>query len=260
VPCCRAPLRFCQITTLVISKPTAFSLFQLVWHFLKRFGIFLQVVWHFLFTWTWQPWCALVVKGQSILLRTWGLSPHYAVDPVHDQNITKGGSRANCQRWGALVCTDHFHVFCKDYSHPWNTNSRVISTRTAVVATWSLGENHPTLWLLVSVSLGWISPDVMVRVSCLFPRWYLDIVQINKTPLIYSFHISIWGGLVHCLGGLANQIPPVATELAVCETWKPIGVPRSIWLLNNCTAFAHFGLVYLMCLIVKKLPILGKVD
>jgi len=29
---------------------------QLVWHFLKRFGIFVQVVWHFLFTWTWQPW------------------------------------------------------------------------------------------------------------------------------------------------------------------------------------------------------------
>ena len=39
-----------------MSKPTAFGLFQLVWHFLKRFGIFLQVVWHFLFTWTWQPW------------------------------------------------------------------------------------------------------------------------------------------------------------------------------------------------------------
>jgi len=30
-----------------MSKPTAFDLFQLVWHYLKRFGIFLQVVWHF---------------------------------------------------------------------------------------------------------------------------------------------------------------------------------------------------------------------
>jgi len=29
VPCSRAPLRFSQITNLVISKPTAFSLFQL---------------------------------------------------------------------------------------------------------------------------------------------------------------------------------------------------------------------------------------
>jgi len=27
---------------MVISKPTAFSLFQLVWHFLKRFGIFYE--------------------------------------------------------------------------------------------------------------------------------------------------------------------------------------------------------------------------
>jgi len=43
----KAPLCFWQITHLVISKPTAFSLFQLVWHFLKRFGIFLQAVWHF---------------------------------------------------------------------------------------------------------------------------------------------------------------------------------------------------------------------
>jgi len=47
-------------THVVISKPTAFSLFQLVWHFLKWFGIFLQVVWHFLFTWTWQPWFGCV--------------------------------------------------------------------------------------------------------------------------------------------------------------------------------------------------------
>jgi len=41
-----------------MSKPTAYGLFQLVWHFLKRFGIFLQVVWHFLSTWTWQPWAS----------------------------------------------------------------------------------------------------------------------------------------------------------------------------------------------------------
>jgi len=44
-----------------MSKPTTFGLFQLVWHFLKRFGIFLQVVWHFLFTWTWQPWLGMTL-------------------------------------------------------------------------------------------------------------------------------------------------------------------------------------------------------
>jgi len=52
------------------------------------------------------------------------LRPDYAVpvEPVHHQNWTKRGSRANCQRWQALVCIDHFQVFCKHHSHPWNTN------------------------------------------------------------------------------------------------------------------------------------------
>jgi len=41
--------------------------------------------------------------------------------------------------------------------------------------------------------------------------------------------------------------PPVATELAVCETWKSIAVSRSTWLPSNCRkAFAHFGQVYLV--------------
>jgi len=66
---------------------------------------------------------ALVVKGQSILLRTWTLRPDNALEPVHHQNRTKRGSCANYQRWGALACIDHFQVFCQDYSHPWNTNS-----------------------------------------------------------------------------------------------------------------------------------------
>jgi len=50
------------------------------------------------------------------------LRPDNAVEPVHHQNRTKRGSRTNCQTWGALVCIDHFQVFCKDYPHPWNTN------------------------------------------------------------------------------------------------------------------------------------------
>jgi len=64
--------------------------------------------------------------------------------PPSKQNKTRF-TCASCQRWGAHVCIDHIHVFCKDYSHPWNTNPRVIFTRTGVMATWSLGENHPTL-------------------------------------------------------------------------------------------------------------------
>jgi len=50
------------------------------------------------------------------------LRPDNTVEPVYHQNKTKRGSRVNCQRRGALVWIDHFHVFCKYYSHAWNTN------------------------------------------------------------------------------------------------------------------------------------------
>ena len=62
---------------------------------------------------------AHVVKGQSILLRAWTLRPDNACGTCPP---SKWGSRANCQRWGALVSIDHFQGFCKDYWHPWNTN------------------------------------------------------------------------------------------------------------------------------------------
>jgi len=82
----------------------------------------------------------------------------------------------------------------------------------------------------------------------------LGIVKIGKIPLIYSvsyFNLGLLGAL---FGGLvAHQSPPVATGLAVCETWKSVVVPRSNWLPNNCRkAFAHFGQVDLMCMIVVK--------
>jgi len=37
------------------------------------------------------------------------------------------------------------------HTTPLEHQPRVISTLTGVVATWSLGENHPTLWLIVSL-------------------------------------------------------------------------------------------------------------
>ena len=90
----------------------------------------------------------------------------------------------------------------------------------------------------------WKSPDVVVIVSFLFPCWCLDIVKIDKTPLIYSFRTSIWG--------LSPPNPPEATGLAVRETWKSIAVPRSIWLPNNCRkVFAHCGQGWLMWLKMK---------
>ena len=64
----------------------------------------------------------LMVKSQSIFLRTRTFRPDNAVELDHHQNRTKRSSRANCQRWGALVCIDHFPIFCKDYSHLWNTS------------------------------------------------------------------------------------------------------------------------------------------
>jgi len=43
--------------------------------------------------------------------------------PSFYNKIAPMGSRANYQWWGALVCIDHFQVFCKEYSHPWNANA-----------------------------------------------------------------------------------------------------------------------------------------
>jgi len=97
--------------------------------------------------------CALVVKGQSFIedmmnlvvlftklkfLELWlsqkrlpsccaftcGKSPKHfveemnfetrnAVEPVYHQNRTKRGSRANWQRWGALVVIDHYKFSAK---------------------------------------------------------------------------------------------------------------------------------------------------
>ena len=129
------------------------------------------------------------------------------------------------------------------------------SSRGCLVPRWKSPD------VMVSVRLGWTSPGIMVRVSFLFPCWCLDIAKIDNTPLTYSFHISIWGAWCIVWGDVAHEITPVATGLAVCETWKSIAVPRSSWLPKNCRkAFACFGQVYLMCLIiVKNLPILGKV-
>jgi len=147
---------------------------------------------------------ALAVKSQSVLLRTWTLRSDTAVEPVYNQNRTKQGSRANCQRWGALVCIDHFQVFCNDYSHPWNTNLGWFLPRQEwwsrsprwkspdVMVSVNSGENHPTLWL------EWVF---------LFPCWCLDIVKIDKTPLIYNFQIPIWGAWCIVWVGLAHQIP-----------------------------------------------------
>ena len=70
MPCSQAPLCFCQITHLVISKPTAFRLFQLVWHFFEAIWHCLQVVWYFLFTWSWQPctWAQATVVLHALLI------------------------------------------------------------------------------------------------------------------------------------------------------------------------------------------------
>jgi len=192
---------------------------------------------------------ALVVKGQSILLRTWTLRPDNAVEPVHHQNRTKRGSRANCHSAHDGSTCRHWSLssFLQRLFTPLEYQPPVISTGTGVVATWYLGENHPTLWL------DWL--------FC-FPVDALTLYKFTKLHLFIVFMFQFRGVWSIVWGGLAHQIPPVATGLVLCETWKSIAVPRSIWLPNNCRkAFAHFGQVYLMCLIfVKNLPILGKVD
>jgi len=105
---------------------------------------------------------ALAVKGQTVLLRTWTLSPDNAAEPVNHQNRTKRGSRAKCQRWRALVCIDHFQVFCNDFSHPWNTNLGWFYPGRSgghVVPRWKSPD------VMVSVSSRWKSAQIMVSVS-----------------------------------------------------------------------------------------------
>ena len=136
---------------------------------------------------------ALVVKAQSNLLRTWTLRPNNAVEPVHHQNRTKRDSRANCQcqRWENLPALIAFKFSAK-------------ITYTPGIPT--PGDFHPDR-SGGHVVPRWKSPDVMVRVSFLFPCWCLDIVKIDKTVLIYRLHISIWGSLEHCLGGVSPANP-----------------------------------------------------
>jgi len=206
---------------------------------------------------------ALVVKGQSILLRTWTLRPDNAVEPVHHQNSTKRGSRANdgerlfaliTFKFSAKITHTHGKPTPGDF-HPDRSGGHVVpwwhspDVMVRVSSEWksphvmvsvSSSENHPTLWL------GWKLPHVMVRVSFCFPVDALTCKNWQNSTN-YSFHISIWGDLEHFLGRLSMTKTPVATELAVCETWKSIAVSRSTWLPSNCRkAFAHFGQVYLV--------------
>jgi len=71
------------------------------------------------------------------------LRPDNAVEPVHHQNRTKRGSRANDGKHLFALITFKFSA---KISHTPGILTPVISTRTGVVAKWSLGENHPTLW------------------------------------------------------------------------------------------------------------------
>ena len=136
---------------------------------------------------------ALVVKDQSTLLRTWTLRPDNAVEPVHHQNRTKRGSRANCQcqRWEHMPALITFKFSAK------------ITHTPGIPAP---GDFHPDKSGGHAVPR-WRSPHVMVGVSFLFPCWYLHIVKIGKTTLIHSFHISIWG-LGALFGGLSPPNPP----------------------------------------------------
>jgi len=180
---------------------------------------------------------ALEVKGQSILLRKWTLRPD-VVESVHHQNITKRGSRANCQRWGALVCIDHFQVFAKITHTPGIPSLGDFNPDRSGDHV-PLGESHATLWLIVSSGetlwLVWVFG---------FPVNALTFYKLTKLHQFIVFVFQFEGAW--CIVWVSL---PVATGLAVRETWKSMVMPRSIWLPNNCRkAFAHFGQGWLMWL------------
>jgi len=75
---------------------------------------------------------------------------------------TKRGSRANCQRWGALVCIDHFQIFANITHTPGIlTLGDFNSDRSGdhVVPRWK----SPNV--MIDCEFGWKSPDIMVSVS-----------------------------------------------------------------------------------------------
>ena len=65
---------------------------------------------------------ALVVKGQSMVWRTWTLRPDNVVEPVHHQNRTKRGSRAQLPTMGSTCLHWSLSSFLQNYSQPWNTS------------------------------------------------------------------------------------------------------------------------------------------
>ena len=116
--------------------------------------------------------------------------------------------------------------------------------------------------VLVSESSGWKSLDVMVRVSFLFPSWCLDIVKIDKTPLIYSFNISICGGLEHCMGELSPPNP--LCDDGTGHMWDmKVNSSAAINLIVQQLSWSIYpfwaSLPYAPDF-RKNLPILGKVD
>ena len=100
----------------------------------------------------------------------------FGTRPPSEQNKT----RLTCQvsTMGSTCLHWSLPSFLYRLLTPLEYYFRVISTRTGMVAAWSLGENHPTLWL------EWV----------LFPCWCLDIVKIDKTPLSY-FNLGGLGAL-----------------------------------------------------------------
>ena len=110
----------------------------------------------------------LVVKGQSILLRRWTLRPDKAVQPVHHQNRTKRGSRADDGKHLSALITFAFsatithtpRILTSGDFYPGRSGGHVVPRWKLpdVMVNVSSGENHPTLcleWVFVSLLMRW---------------------------------------------------------------------------------------------------------
>jgi len=142
---------------------------------------------------------ALAVKGQCILWRTWTLRSDNAVVPVHHQNRTKRGSRANCQRWEHLSALTTFK-FSVTITHTPGilTSGDFYQGRSGghVVPRWKSPD------VMFSVSSGWKSPQIMVSVSSgenhptLWLEWVfcfpVDALTLSKLTKLHSFIVFIF--------------------------------------------------------------------
>jgi len=124
---------------------------------------------------------ALVVKGQSILLRTWTLRPDNAVEPVQHQNRTNEihvPTANDGEHLCALITFKFSAMITHTHGIPTPGDFHPDRSGGHVVPRWKSPD------VMVNCEFMWKSPDIMVSVSSgeNHPALWLVRVQVKITP------------------------------------------------------------------------------